>query len=186
MPDLSADTVAQIIATVVIGIIAVAGAVWGVRVGAKSTRDATTTAIAAQQQETLNQRRHEDRVLIRALATECRFNAITLRQEREYKPDPRFMVLLRQSALDAATAALAALPEADRTEAQNVLQDVLWFNQLVTTRMASFDERGDTVARALVTELHDEGAGLAPRLEALADRLDSAAADPRLKDGATD
>ena len=161
-----------------IGIIAVAGAIWGTKVGAKATRDATTQAIAAQQREAQEQRLHEDRVLIRALATECRFNAITLRQEREYQPDPRFMVPLRQSALDAATSALADLPEAERTVAQDVLQDVLWFNQLVTTRMASFDERGDTVSRALVFDLHDVGIGLAPRLEALADRLETVAADP--------
>ena len=94
-------------------------------------------------------------------------------------PDPRFMVPLRQSALDAATSALADLPKTDREEAQTVLQDVLWFNQLVTTRMANFDERGDTVARALVTELHDVGVNLAPRLEALASRLETTAAEPR-------
>ena len=141
--------------------------------------EATTQAIAAQQREAQEQRLHEDRVLIRALATECRFNATTLRQEREYMPDPRFMVPLRQSALDAATSALADLPRTDREEAQTVLQDVLWFNQLVTTRMANFDKRGDTVARALVTELHDVGVNLAPRLEALASRLETTAAEPR-------
>jgi hypothetical protein len=183
MPSLSPDTVAQIIATVAIGIIAVVGsirgAIRGAEVGAAATRDATRQAIAAQQQEMQEQRRHENRVVIWALATECRFNAITLRQEREYKPDPRLMVPLRQSASDAATSALADLPKTDREEAQNVLQDVLWFNQLVSTRMANYDERGDTVARALVFELRDVGVGLAPRLEALADRLETAAADPR-------
>jgi hypothetical protein len=55
-----------------------------------------------------------------------------------------------------------------------VLQTVHWFNQLVTTRVAFIDERGDTVARAMVTEILTIGADLPLRLDALADSFDGA------------
>src|SRR5262245_58083369 len=120
MPDLSADTVAQIIATVVIGIIAVvgsiAGAILGAQRGAEATHTATTDAIAAEREATLEQRRHEDRVALRALTAECRLNAEALRKKVEYRPDPRFAVPLRQVALDAATSAIAELPSPVRDD----------------------------------------------------------------------
>ena len=135
----------------------------------------TTDAIAAEREATQEQRRYEDRVALRALATECRFNAATLRKNRDYRPDPRFAVPLRQVALDAATSALAELPASVREDVSPVLQDVLWFNQLVTTRMSLVDiSTGDTVARDLMTELHGVGTALPPRLDTVADSLDAA------------
>jgi hypothetical protein len=189
MDAVSADAKAQVIATVVIGLIAVfgsiRGAILGAKFGAEATREATQQAIAADRAAAHGQRLHEDRTRIRALATECRLNAATLREEREYRPDPRYMAPLRQSALDAATAALADLPKADWEQAQPVIRDVLWFNQLIATRLPMIDQRGDTVARALVFELGEVGKRLPNQLDALAERLEVTAAGAGHDEGAT-
>jgi hypothetical protein len=177
MANLSPDTVAQIIATVAIGAIAVWGSIRGAKVGAEvgaaATRAATQQQIDAQRDAAREQRQHEDRAALQAVATECRLNARLLREKRQYMPDPRFMAPLRQSSLDAATSAIATLPDDLREASQQVVSDVLWFNRLIATRLALLDERGDTVARALRTEVIELGSSLPDRLDALAARLDA-------------
>lgn len=167
-------------ANLVIGLIAVAGSLGGAFLGAwwgaKATREATTQAIEAEREAAQEQRLHEDRTRLRALATECRLNAATLREAREYRPEPRYMAPLRQSALDAATAALADLSVHDWEQAQPAIRDVLWFNQLIATRLLLIDDAGDKMPRALHDELQKVGGRLPGELDALANRLDPAAA----------
>lgn len=178
MPDISSDTWAQIIANVIIGSIAVVGTLRGAKVGAevgaKATRDATTEAIAEERRAAQEQRLHEDRTLIRALITETRLNAATLRKERLYQPDPRMMVPLRQSALDRATGALADLPEKTRKGVELTISDLLWFNQLVTTRVSQIDDKGDTVSKAFTDELAEVCNLLPDRLDKMAAALEEA------------
>jgi hypothetical protein len=175
MDAVSADAKAQVITTVVIGLIAVfgsiRGAILGAKFGAEATREATLQAIAADRAAALEQRLHEDQTRLRALATECRLNAATLREEREYRPEPRYMAPLRQSAFDAATAALANLSDDDWEQAQPAIRDVLWFNQLIATRLLLIDDAGDKIPRALHDELQKVGGHLPGELDALASRL---------------
>lgn len=186
MPDISPDTWAQIIANIGIGVVAVygsiRGATYGAKVGAKATEEATTAAIASERETAheqrlheakilSEQRTHEDRMLIRALVTECRLNAVFMRAERKYAPDPRFMVPLRHIALDHATAVLADLRSGDRELAEATIAEWLWFNQLVTIRERLINDMGDTVAPALIQEIQTVGLSLPASFDLMANML---------------
>jgi hypothetical protein len=185
----SPDTLAHVVATVVIGIIAVAGTIYGAKVGAKQGADATLAAtqeaINADRDAARQMRAHEDYAAIRALASECRLNADVLTERRDYAPDPRLLSPLRYIAFDQATTAIASLPTDVQQMAHAVLKDVLWFNRLVAARLVGMREEGDAVARALILELEKLANNLPPQLNAIATQLDAANARAAVGDQAS-
>lgn len=121
MDAISADAKAQVIATVIIGFIAVwgsiRGAIRGAEVGAKATRDATKQAIDAQRKAAQEEEQEERSAVRLLLSLEIDHNLDTLRTlwdeltrepPRNYSSDPDKQ--RRQVARDRAHAFLASPP----------------------------------------------------------------------------
>lgn len=177
--DVWGSTIVNVAAVLIAAAIAVWGSIRGANEGAKqgaeATLAATRQAINAEQEAAREQRRRETRTAIRALATECRLNARTLREPRKYLPDPRFLAPLRNSALDTATAEISTLPETVQRDAIAVFEDVLWFNRLVSTRIAALTADGEGVAHAHLSELEELGKNLPGQLDDVAGKLEAQA-----------
>jgi hypothetical protein len=175
----SREVAAQVGATVVASIIAVVGsilgALWGARVGAKATDSATARAIAADREVIQEQREHADNAALRAFAAECRLNAAVL-QPRNYEPDPRLRAPLLITGYTGSASSIAVLSPDDQVHVQTVMQDVLWFNQLIAARLSQH-QIGREISGAMATELEQLADNLPRQLTDLATRLDDAFAE---------
>ena len=178
MASVSPDALAQVAATVVIGIIAFLGTIYGAKLGAKQGADATLKAtreaINADHEAAREQRAEEDRAAIRALASECRLNADVLAHQPGFVPDPRMLSPLRYIAFDQAITAIAGLPADEQAAAEAVFKDMIWFNRLVEARRIGIRDKGDTVAQQLSSDMEKLVHDFPARLTTLATQLDKA------------